>query len=245
MGAGGSQRGGSLPISFFIQQRFHVPVLAHFTTREKDRFVIENMLIDHELFGLKNILCLRGDPPAGMDKKEFVGEYPHAYLMVKQIRNLNNGIYLDRVHGIREGPKKDFCLAVAGHPEDVIADEIRHMKAKVESGADFIITQMIFDVDTYKKYRDALRAAGIKIPIIPGFRPLTSFKQAESAERFFDVKVPSPLMEELKKLDGNDEESYRFGIAYAKNVIAGFRKEAPGVHLFTLNDKKLILDILE
>jgi len=236
-GAGGSLRGGTLPISYFTKAKFGIQTIAHFVCRERTRQEIENELIDLDYFNIKNILALRGDPPAG-SKEAWDGDYKYAYLLAEQIRNLNKGIYLPRINvdtDFRKGKKTDFCIIVAGHPENPIEEEIEHIKAKVDAGAEAIITQMVFSFEDYKNYVEKLKMNEINLPIIPGIRPIISYKQAESVEEFFKV----PVAEELKKglKTKSDEEAKKFGIKYFSEFIKKLKEyRAPGAHLFLLND---------
>jgi methylenetetrahydrofolate reductase (NADPH) len=243
-GAGGSLRGGTLPISFFAKAKGIIP-LAHFVCRERTRAEIENELVDLYYFEITNVLALRGDPPAGAKGEEWDGDYLYAYLLAKQISDLNKGRYLPRKNmdggSFREGVKTDFCIVVAGHPEDPFEEEIMHMKAKVDAGADVIITQMVFSFDDYKNYVEGLRSRGINLPVIAGIRPLTSLSQAESVERFFGLRVCDELMKGLR-----GEGAYDFGIKYTQEMIKKLKDfKAPGVHLFVLNDIGLVEEILD
>jgi len=231
-GAGGSLRGGTLPISYFSTKKYGLHTISHFVCRERTRQELENELVDMNYFGLKNVLALRGDPPAG-SSEAWSGDYKYAYKLVKQIAWMNKGQYLPLHEGqeYRDGAKTDFCILVAGHPEDPTEDEIEHMKAKVDAGAEAIITQMVFSFDEYKTYVENLKKAGITIPVLAGIRPLISLKQAESAEKFFGLKVNDELKKGLEK--GNKE----FGLEYFSKMIRELKEYgAPGVHLFVLND---------
>lgn len=244
MGAGGSLRGGSMPISFFAQSNYGIPALAHFTTSEKNRFEIENMLIDFHHFGLRNLLCLRGDPPAGMDKTIFQGEYNYAYKLVDHIKRLNKGVYLDH-DDPSDSVHRDFCVAVAGHPEAPWNEEQVYIKSKVDAGADFIITQMIFDAASYCRYRDNLRSIGVDIPVIAGYRPLTRFKQIKTTEEFFGINVPEHLKHELQARSKDIPASWEFAVNYSRQTIEELKANgASGVHLFILNNRNLINGIL-
>ncbi len=246
-GAGGSLRGGTLPISVFAKECGIVP-LAHFVCRERTKAEIENDLIDMYYFDINNILALRGDPPAGAKDEEWEGEYRYAYLLTKQISELNKGRYLPRKNidegEFRDGVKTDFCIIVAGHPEDPIKEEVKHIKAKVNSGAEVIITQMIFSFEDYKDYVENLRRNNIKLPVIPGIRPLIGLKPAESVEKFFGSKVNDELKKGLKEAS-NDKEAYEFGINYTSKMIKKLEDYgAPGVHLFVLNDVELVEELI-
>lgn len=241
-GAGGSLRGGTLPLTYFLKEKFGVPAIAHFTCRETSVQEIENSLVDHSLFGIKNILALRGDPPTGV-REEKKGPYDYAFQLVKQIKGMNEGKYLPRVNEgkkFREGVKTEFCIGVAVHPEEKnLGEEINFFKKKVEEGAEFGITQMVFSAEDYVNYRDKTREEGIEIPIIPGVKPLTKLVQAEFVERSFKVKVP----EELKKvLEKEKEEGIEFTVELCKELR---EEEAPGVHLFVLQDIDLAREIIK
>ncbi|MFH1408894.1 MAG: methylenetetrahydrofolate reductase [Nanoarchaeota archaeon] len=239
-GAGGSLRGGSLPMAFYAGQRLGCPVVAHVVCREKTRYELENDLIDYHCFGIKDILALRGDPPAG-SPEEWKGDYAYAYLLIEQIKSMNQGHYLPREieHGQRNGSKTDFSILAAGHPEDPILTEIEHVKKKAEAGAELIITQMVFSFENYRSYVESLREAGITLPVIAGLRPLISLEQAESAERFFKIPVGDVLK------DGLRHQGKEFGISYSVDFIKKLKAYgAPGAHLFVLNDAEIVLEIL-
>ncbi len=247
-GAGGSLRGGTLPISYFAQNKYGINTIAHFVCRERTRYEIENDLMDLYYFGIRNILALRGDPPAGHKEEEWDGDYKYAYLLAKQIKDMNKGLYLPRANidnGSREGSKTDFCIIAAGHPEDPIKEEIEHIKAKVEAGAELIITQMIFSFETYKNYEEKLRKEGIKVPIIPGVRPIINYEQALSVENFFKIPVADELKEGIKK-SKTSKEAQDFGINYTADMIKKLKRYgAPGVHLFLLNDVWILEELLK
>jgi len=239
-GAGGSLRGGSLPVSYFAQQKFGITVLSHFVCRERTKYQLENELVDLHNFGIRNLLVLRGDPPSG-SKDGWDGDYMYAYLLVNQISDMNNGLYLPRStdEDRKQGLKTDFCMVIAGHPEDPLWQEARHMKAKVDAGAEVIITQMIFSFEDYKAYVEGLRSAGIDVPVIPGIRPLISIEQAESTETFFKIKIDDGLKHGLKK------HGRKFGIKYFSDMIKKLKDyKAPGVHLFTLNDVEIVEELM-
>jgi methylenetetrahydrofolate reductase (NADPH) len=244
-GAGGSLRSGTLPISYFAQSRFGINTIAHFVCRERTKYEIENELMDLYYFGIVNILALRGDPPAGQ-KGEWNGDYKYAYLLANQIKDMNSEMYLPRINadeGFRKGLKTNFCVIAAGHPEDPFEEELEHIKAKIDAGAEVIITQMIFSFDEYKEYVENLRKNNIKLPVIPGIRPLTSFKQAQSIENFFKLTPAEPLKEGLKNAK-TDKDAYEFGINYIVDMIRKLMDYgAPGVHLFVLNDVGVVEEL--
>lgn len=246
-GAGGSLRGGSLPITYFAQEKYGLTAIAHFVCRERTKHEIENDLNDMNYFGIRNVLALRGDPPAGT-KEPWNGDYRYAYLLVKQLSDLNKGIYLPTPlkDEPRKGEKCDFCILVAGHPEDPFEEEKIHIKSKVDAGAEAIITQMIFSFEDYKTYVENLRNAGIKLPVLAGIRPIVSYKQAKSVENFFGIPVPKELKEELEKLENDKKKSREFGVSYFADMIKKLKEYGcPGVHLFILQDFPVVDDLIE
>jgi methylenetetrahydrofolate reductase (NADPH) len=232
-GAGGSLRGGTLPLSYFIQEKLGISTIEHYVCRERTIADIENDLWDMHLFGVQNILALRGDKPA-KSHEHWKGAYKYAYLLIKQIESMNSGKYLPRKNidtKYHKGIKTDFCVFVAGHPEDPIEEEIWHMKKKVKAGANGIITQMIFSYDKFHDYKQSLRKAGIKIPIIPGIRPIKSLDEILSIEKFFKLKIPLNLKQGIKNY------GEKFASDYFVDLIKKIRKDhGTGVHLFMFND---------
>jgi methylenetetrahydrofolate reductase (NADPH) len=247
--AGGSLRGGTLPISYFAKEKYNIIPIAHFTCMDCSKQQIETELMDYHYMGLKNILALRGDPPIGTTMDEWKGEHRFAFQLVKQISDLNKGMYLPRQMldkgEFREGLKTDFCIGVAAHPEENDLDkEISYLKLKVEKGAEFAITQMIFDAQLYKKYIELARKNNINIPIIPGVRPITKFKQITFTENLFKVKINEDFKQKIKGLD--EQNTYDFGVNYTIDLCKRLKKYgAPGIHLFLLNNVELGKKILE
>lgn len=240
-GAGGSLRGGTVPISTYIKSRLGVEVIIHYVCRERKIREIENDLTDLHLFNIRNILALRGDPPIGSDEA-WDGDYKFAYQLCSQVREMNNGIYLPRggEQGKRDGRKTDFAIFVAGHPEYATQKEVEFIKEKIKNGAEAIITQMIFSSKDYLKYVRELRKSGIKIPVICGIRPITTVKQAELLEKHFHIQVPNSLKKGIKKSGPS------FTIAYFFDMISKLKKmDCSGVHMFILNDFYIAKEILK
>ncbi len=248
-GAGGSLRGGSLPIAQAVKESLGVPSIAHFTCRDITPADVENLLIDHHLFGIRNILALRGDPPEDQPMWEPKdGSYKYAYELIKQIKNLNSGKYLERASdkqfppGARE--KTDFCIGAAVYPEHPNERErIDYFKCKVDAGAEFGITQMLFKPEAYADFMEKSARAGINIPILPGTRFIKNKKVANFLINKFKIPVPDDLMEILpEKTDAT--ASGRLNDYFIK-LVERFRSlGAPGLHLFVIFDIKEISELL-
>lgn len=238
-GAGGSLRGGSLPIAQLIKEQFKAPCLAHFTCRDLTPQDVENQLMDHHYFGIRNILALRGDPPEGQpDWKPREGGHQYAYQLIRQIRELNEGNYLHRVSGpqVELQEKTQFCVGAAAYPDHPHTQQhLEHFKLKVESGAHFAITDMLYSPDSYSRFLDQCQAAGIHIPIIPGARVLKSQKQAHRMMQKFNTHIPSSYLSRLPQDESEDHFPQALE-AFLDLVHELQKRGAPGIHLFVVVD---------
>lgn len=240
-GAGGSLRGGSLPIAQTIKESFRTPCIAHFTCRDLLPEEVENQLVDHHYFGIRNILALRGDPPVGeKDWQPRPGSHPYAYQLVEQIRALNEGRYLERKgFAVQERESTDFCIGVAVYPDHPDLDEqIEFFKRKVDAGAEYAITQMLFDADSYARFLDKCGASGLDIPILPGTRLLKSQSQAQRMAQRFGVSVSPSLLGRLPE-DMSPHSPERVLEVFYRFSDDLKRKGAPGLHVFVLSDTEL------
>jgi methylenetetrahydrofolate reductase (NADPH) len=240
-GAGGSLRGGSLPIAQAIKERFSKPCIAHFTCRDLTAAEVENLLMDHHYFGIRNILALRGDPPDGQPQwMAREGGHQYAYQLIEQIRALNQGKYLVRTGGpLADGAveQTDFCIGAAVYPDHPNAEErIEFFRRKVEAGAEYGITDMLFDPEVYARFLDLCGKNGLhRIPILPGTRLLKTRAQAERMAGKFKVSVPPALLSSLAEKD--DPGALERGVELFMGLVEKFRSYgAPGVHLFVIVD---------
>jgi methylenetetrahydrofolate reductase (NADPH) len=248
-GAGGSLRGGSLPIAQAVKERFNRPCIAHFTCRDLNAAEVENLLMDHHYFGIRNILALRGDPPDGQTQwTAREGGHQYAYQLIEQIQALNQGHYLVRSGGpVAQGEteKTDFCIGAAVYPDHPVESErVEFFRKKVEAGAQYGITDMIFDPEVYARFLDLCGKHGLtRIPVLPGTRILKTQAQAKRMADKFKVTVPSTLMSRLAETDSPD--------ALARGVdlfVEGVEKlksyGAPGIHLYVIVDQIAAIEAL-
>ena len=237
-GAGGSLRGGTLPMSQSIKDHFSRPCIAHFTCRDLLPEEIENNLIDHHYFGIRNILALRGDPPVGTH--EWLprdGGYSFAYELIDQIRNLNQGQFIQRKgFAVGEREPTDFCIGCAVYPEHPNPTErIEFAKQKFLRGAEYGITQMVFDDEIHEKFLNELAINGIYQPILPGLRILKNKKQGRLMSSRFGCSVPEWYMKMLP--DDGEVASQEQVLEPFLMLVDKFKKVgAPGVHMFVLSD---------
>lgn len=247
-GAGGSLRGGSLPIAQAIKDNFKRPSIAHFTCRDLIPAEVENQLMDHHYFGIRNILALRGDPPMGTTEwTSREGGHTYAYQLVEQIVGLNRGEFLVRANfKVNSQEKTDFCIGVAVYPEHMNKEErMKFTAAKFSAGADYGITQMIFDSEIYANYIADIQKMGIHKPILPGVRILKSKKQAKTMTERFGCSVPKWYFNALPE-DSHQAVQPNELLQPFLELVNLFRKAgAPGVHLFILSDTQLNVEVVK
>ena len=225
-GAGGSTRDKTLTIVDRIQREQGLTAMAHMTCVNATRDDTASVLAQAHALGITNILALRGDPPAGSSEfQKTDGGFEFSYELVRFIRDLGG-----------------FSIGVAGFPEGHIAcaegkhADWRHLKHKIDQGADFVITQLFFSNRDYFDFRDYLGSLGVKVPLVPGIIPILSAAQIKRFVALCGADLPSALTEELDRLGTDDDAVAEFGIDYAtKQCEELLREGAPGLHFYTLN----------
>ena len=229
-GAGGSTRGRTLEMVTRIKQETEIEAMAHITCVGASRKELEEQLAVICDAGITNVLALRGDPPRG--QREFTAHpdgLAHATDLVKLAREVAQ----------RRG--WNLCIGGAcypeGHPETRdLAQDLRHCKAKVDAGADFLITQLFFDNRKYFDFTGRARAAGIEVPILPGIMPITNVDQIERFTALCGAHIPAGLSAALRARRDDADAALQLGVAYAALQAAELlRGGAPGVHFYTLN----------
>jgi methylenetetrahydrofolate reductase (NADPH) len=160
---------------------------------------------------------------------------------------MNKGHYLD--DEIVEGIPTDFCVGVAGYPEkhfeaQNLKSDLKHLKAKVDAGAHYIVTQMFFDNKKYFTFVDACRKAGINVPIIPGLKPITTLKHISFLPKTFHIDLPEALADELEKCKNNEQVKQvgiEWGIQQSKELIAA---GVPCIHYYTMGKSDAVKKIV-
>ena len=235
-GAGGSTRDKTLMIVDRIQRQHALTALAHLTcvnhTRDEVRAVLEQI----RALGCKNILALRGDPPGGGEFQPAPGGFEFAAQLV---------------HFIRESG--DFSIGVAGFPEGHPASKAgkhadwKHLKEKVDVGADFVLTQLFFDNADFFAFRDFVAVKlGVRVPLVPGVIPILSAAQITKFTRLCGAKIPSQLRARLDQLGNDDVAAVEFGIEYATRQCEELlRAGVPGLHFYTLNKSHSTVQVLK
>src|SRR5438105_6144815 len=203
------KRPGTVAICAAIMNHYKVDAVPHLICGGFSKNETEDALIDLNFLGVDNVLILRGDAP---HNETFFEPEPdgHRYAidLMRQVVNMNNGIYLEE--DLKSVVKKKFCMGVAGYPEKHfeapnMETDLRFLKAKVDAGAEYIITQMFFDNQKYFDFVKRCRDIGITIPIIPGLKPITSKKQLTVIPRTVYDDIPSELTNEIAKRKSAEE----------------------------------------
>ena len=233
-GAGGSTREKTLEIVERIQNDFGLTTMAHLTCIKHTQAEIGGILDEAARRGIQNILALRGDPPPGEEWAQTEGGFEFASELVEFLRE-----------------RGGFGIGAAGFPEGHIdcaeGFEIdwRHLVGKINCGADFVITQMFFDNADYFRLADYLKGQGVAVPLFPGIIPVANAGQIKKFSAMCGAKLPESFASRLDEL-GDDADAVReYGIEYATGQCRELlERGAPGLHFYTLNKSKAVLQIL-
>ena len=232
-GAGGSTRQLTNDLVIRIKRETKLDPMPHLTCVCHSEAEIEQILDRYAAAGISNILALRGDTP-----KDFTGD-PHksfkqAAALVRHIKQFNQ-------RG-RHPDKRGFGIAVAGFPEGHPdtpnrLQELDRLKAKVDEGADVIITQLFFDNRDFYDFRDRCGLAGIKVPIIAGIMPVTSIAgMKRMAELALGARFPAPFIRAINRTTGVEEAVKRVGVHWATEQCRDLLDHrVAGIHFYTLN----------
>lgn len=231
------KRPGTVAIAAALKSRYNIPTVPHIICTGFTPSEIENELIDLQYLGITDLLLLRGDRTIGSEII-FGKEYEHTIDLCRQVELFNSGKMLDGKEN--RSSLRPFSYGVAGYPEKHeeamnLETDIAHLKAKVDAGAHYIVTQMFFDNRRYFDFVERCRAAGIDVPIIPGIKPLTSLKQQSLLPKTFHIDFPTELSAELQKCRTNDDVKalgVEWGIAQARELKAA---NVPSIHFYSMN----------
>ena len=210
-----------------IQQHVGIETVLHYTCRDRNVLSIQSDLLGASSIGLKNILCLTGDPPK-------LGNYPDATAvfdvdaigLVNVVRNLNCGLDIGK-NSI--GASTGFTIAVAANPGvPDIDQEVRRFAYKVEAGAEYAITQPVFDLRVLEEF--LRRIEGFRIPVIAGIWPLTSLRNAEFMKNDLRVSMPESIMARMAAVTSPDAAKAE-GVAIAREMLDEARPMVQGVQV--------------
>ncbi len=236
-GAGGSTRSRTHDLVVRIQRETGIPLVAHLTCVGSSRDEIQAILEDYLDAGIHNILALRGDIPVGMTDEDAFSEdgfqYASDLVGFIKVRFPQIGI------GVAGFPE--------GHPEaHNRLKEIDRLKAKVDAGADYIVTQLFFDNHDFYDFRERCQFAGIDVPIIAGIMPITSRRNMERmADLAGGTRFPAGLLRGIARAHG-DEYVRNVGVHWATEQVRDLIDNGvSGIHFYTLNRSRASIEICE
>lgn len=243
------KRPGTESICAAIMNKYEVDTVPHLICGGFGVNETEDALINLNYLGIDNVLVLRGD--AAKNETAFEAEpggHEYAIDLLKQVTDLNSGIYLEE--DLKNTTKTRFCIGVAGYPEKHfeapnMESDLKHLKAKVDAGADYIITQMFFDNAKYFSFVAACRDIGIKVPIIPGLKPIYTKKQLTILPKTFHIDLPTPLTEAISVCK-NDLEVEKVGAEWLLQQSIELKKSGvPVLHYYTLGRPLLVAGVVK
>jgi len=233
-GAGGSTRAKTVELCGKIQQEIGIDTLAHLTCVGHTADEIGQILDQLWDKGVRNVLALRGDPPAGGVWTKTPGGFDHADELVNFVRS-----------------KHDFFVACAGFPEGHpqclnLSRDLEHLKGKVDMGAGAIVTQLFFDNNDFLHFRDNCRRLGINVPIVAGIMPILNVSQIKRFVTMCGAKIPHPLLTKLESLEHDPAAAEAAGIEYAANQCRDLLFHGvDGIHFYTLNKHPATIEIVK
>lgn len=241
------KRPGTVGICAAISNRYKVDTVPHIICGGFTKQDTEDALIDLNFVGLDNVLVLRGDPikSEGRFKPEPEG---HAYAMdlVKQVVDMNHGRYIDS--DLKDVQKTNFCIGVAGYPEKHFEapnrkSDLRYLKAKIDAGAEYIVTQMFYDNRAFFRFVEECKEVGINVPIIPGLKPLATKSQLSVIPHHFHINLPDDLVQMVEKAK-TDEEVRNIGVEWCIQQSKELMKAGvPVLHYYTMGKAKSTKEI--
>ena len=234
-GAGGTTRELTMDIVDDLQKQLQIPVMHHFTCVGHSKAELETIMKKMKEKNICNILALRGDAPEGVEHWEPAPDgLEYCYQLIELIRS----------HG------SFFSIGVAGFPEGHIdcpdkETDSKHLKMKIDSGGEFIITQLFFDNNDYFEYLARIKKIGVNVRVIPGIIPITNYQQLLRFCKTCGSTIPQRVHDIFKPLDGDAEATYKAGVQFTveqcNQLLEG---GAPGLHFYTLNKVEPTREIL-
>jgi len=203
-GAAGSTQRLTVELVRRIKKEAGIEAMAHLTCVGATRDDLAAVLTELQGGGIENVIALRGDPPRGETTfKKAEGGFGNAFELVALMR-----------------ARFDFCTAAAcypeKHPEALDAEtDLRHLKAKVDAGADFLITQLFFDNEDYFRFVERARAAGISVPIVAGIMPITNLSQVKRFTAHCGSRIPGGLLAKLEAIGADNDAVGALGVEHA------------------------------
>ncbi|MCQ2099654.1 MULTISPECIES: methylenetetrahydrofolate reductase [NAD(P)H] [unclassified Fibrobacter] len=225
-GAGGGVSQYTLEIAKNLKSKFGVPMLAHLTCVSSSKETVKQRIEDMKAAGITNVMALRGDlTPELIANGRTDCDYHHAVELVRELKDSG----------------ADFCIGAAcypeKHPESANQrEDIKYLKEKVDAGADFLTTQMIFDNNLFFNFLYKLREAGVTCPVLPGIMPITNANQVERAIKLSGSFMPQRFKSLVDKFGSDPEAMKQAGIIYASDqIIDLYANGITNVHVYSMN----------
>jgi methylenetetrahydrofolate reductase (NADPH) len=230
-GAGGGTSKNTASIAADLQDKYHVPVLAHLTCVSSDKDHVKSMINTYKEKGIENIMALRGDIPKE-GRTHF--DYNHATELIYDIKSID----------------PDICIGGACYPEGHVecarqSEDIQHLKEKVEAGCDFLTTQMFFDNSTLYQFLYRIKDKGIDVPVIPGIMPITNEKQVARSVALSGSTIPQKMKIMVERFQDNPEKLKEAGIIYAcDQIIDLISNGVSHIHVYSMNKPDIAAGIM-
>ena len=225
-GAGGNTAENTFAIASYIQNQCGIEALTHLTCAAiPDKLFLDNFLTNLYRNGIHNLLPLRGDQPQWMSDQQFAARhYEHASDLIADVRSAY-----------------DFSIAAACYPEvhpeaENLQEDIAHLKIKTDQGVDFLITQLFYDNDTFFRFLDEVRRAGIEIPVLPGLMPIRTMGQVKNIVAMSGTRIPGELSAAIEKYKDAPADLEKAGLDYTKRQMEELLAHGvDGIHLYSMN----------
>ena len=233
-GAGGSKSGKTFEIASYIQNTLHIDAIAHITCVGFQKSDLEKNWKMLEKEGICHVLALRGDRPKTMTDEQFQNrEFFYATDMIRYLKEHTS-----------------LKLAGACYPEkhfeaESFDTDLKHLKEKVDAGAEFLISQLFFSNDVFYRFQERAADLGITVPICAGIMPITSTKQIGTSVSLSGSSVPKELSDIIANYGEKPEEMRKAGIDYAVRQIRELKEHGvDGIHIYTMNRPKTVAEII-
>lgn len=231
------RRPGTVAVAAALQYKYGVPVVPHILCSGYTKEETEYVLLDLQFLDINNILLLRGDAVKGDAQfRPLPDSYEHTTELQEQVNRFNRGEFVGGQP--IPNPGTPFSYGVACYPEKHdespnLETDLQWFKRKIDAGADYGVTQMFFDNQKYFDFVTLARQAGIKVPIIPGIKPLTTQKQLTSIPRAFHCDIPEAFTREMMK-QKTKEGQFNVGVEWCvQQCRALIKAGVPSIHFYT------------
>lgn len=225
-GAGGGISNYTIDIAKSLMQKHNVPMLAHLTCVSSSKEMVSEKIEDIRAAGIKNVMALRGDLTPELEKSDHSKwAYSHAIDLIRQLKETDDSL----------------CIGAACypevHPESYDQrEDIFYIKEKVDAGAEFLVSQMVFDNNLFFNFMYKLREAGVTVPVLPGIMPITNANQVERSIKLSGSFMPQRFKALVDKFGQDPEAMKQAGIAYATDqIIDLYANGITNIHIYSMN----------